>query len=141
MRPISIVLSLALAASIAAPAFAQPGGERGNRGGGRDDHQGNHERSVAELLVDVVFGAVAEQEVRSYFQANPYDVQALPPGIARNLERGKPLPPGIAKRYAPDALVTRLPTYPGYEVVIADRNVLLVEAATQIIADVIYNAL
>jgi hypothetical protein len=33
----------------------------------------------------------------------------LPPGIAKNLARGKPLPPGIAKQQLPDGLVHALP--------------------------------
>jgi hypothetical protein len=31
--------------------------------------------------------------------------QPLPPGIAKNVARGKPLPPGIAKRAVPAELV------------------------------------
>jgi hypothetical protein len=34
---------------------------------------------------------------------------ALPPGIAMNLQRGKPLPPGIAKKVGDDELLRRLP--------------------------------
>jgi hypothetical protein len=62
----------------------------------------------------------------------------LPPGIAKNLERGKPLPPGIAKQQLPDPLQRRLPPPPrGYERVVLDGRVLLVEIATQVIHDVL----
>jgi Ni/Co efflux regulator RcnB len=64
--------------------------------------------------------------------------KALPPGIAKNLERGKPLPPGIARQHLPDGLVKALPVPPrGYERIIVDGRVLLVEVATQVIHDVL----
>ena len=62
----------------------------------------------------------------------------LPPGIAKKLERGGQLPPGIAKRYLPEELESSLPeTKEGYERVISDGKVLLVEAATGVIVDMI----
>ena len=64
--------------------------------------------------------------------------KGLPPGIAKNLARGKPLPPGIAKQHLPDGLVHSLPAPPrGYERVIIDGKVLLVEIATQVIHDIL----
>lgn len=62
----------------------------------------------------------------------------LPPGIAKNLARGKPLPPGIAKQHLPDGLAHALPAPPrGYERIIVDGKVLLVEIATQVIHDIL----
>jgi hypothetical protein len=62
----------------------------------------------------------------------------LPPGIAKNLARGKPLPPGIAKQQLPTDLVRLLPpVYPGYERIVVDGRVLLVDIATQVIHDVL----
>jgi Ni/Co efflux regulator RcnB len=66
----------------------------------------------------------------------------LPPGIAKNLSRGKPLPPGIAKQQLPSDLVQRLPPVrAGYERVIVDGRLLLVAVATQVIADVLSDAI
>jgi hypothetical protein len=65
----------------------------------------------------------------------------LPPGIAKNLARGKPLPPGIAKQQLPSDLVRLLPpVYPGYERIVVDGRVLLVDIATQMIHDVLMEA-
>ena len=62
----------------------------------------------------------------------------LPPGIAKNLARGKSLPPGIARQYLPQDLRHRLPAPPtGYERIIVDGKILLVEIATQVIHDVL----
>jgi Ni/Co efflux regulator RcnB len=66
----------------------------------------------------------------------------LPRGIAKNLARGKPLPPGIAKRQLPVGLVGGLPPPPvGYERIVVDGKILLVEMATQIIHDVLSDVL
>ena len=62
----------------------------------------------------------------------------LPPGIARNLARGKSLPPGIAKQHLPQELQRALPAAPaGFDRIIVDGKVLLVDAATQVIHDVL----
>jgi len=64
--------------------------------------------------------------------------QGMPPGLAKN---GK-LPPGIAKRQLPSALLAQLPPPPkGFERVIVDNDVLLVDIATQIVHDVLTDVL
>ncbi len=55
---------------------------------------------------------------------------ALPPGIRMNLQRGKPLPPGIAKRFDP-RLHERLPYYQGHEWRRAGDKAILVDLATE----------
>ena len=63
--------------------------------------------------------------------------QALPPGIAKNLARGKPLPPGIAKKALPGGMLKKLPAYPGYEWYAAGKDLILVSLADKVIADVL----
>jgi len=64
--------------------------------------------------------------------------KGLPPGIAKNLAQGKPLPPGIAKQVLPQGLVALLPPPPhGFERIIIDGKVLLVEVATSVIHDIL----
>jgi hypothetical protein len=64
--------------------------------------------------------------------------KGLPPGIAKNLAAGKALPPGIAKQNLPLGLNAELPAPPkGYERLIVDGKVLLVEIATRMIHDVL----
>jgi hypothetical protein len=66
--------------------------------------------------------------------------KGLPPGIARNLARGKPMPPGIAKQQLPDDLSRRLPPVrSGYERAVIDGKVVLVETANQVISDILYD--
>jgi hypothetical protein len=76
-----------------------------------------------------------------YFSENQHNVTTLPPGIAKNLMRGKPLPPGIAKVFLPSDLVTQLPVYPGYEYIIVDRNVILLDSVNGTIVDILTNIL
>jgi Ni/Co efflux regulator RcnB len=66
--------------------------------------------------------------------------EPLPPGIQRQLERGKPLPPGIAKRFD-GPIANQLPRYPGYEWERVGADVVLIEAATRVVVDVLVDAL
>jgi len=64
--------------------------------------------------------------------------QGMPPGLAK---KGK-LPPGIAKRQLPSGLVVQLPPPPnGYERLIVDNDIILVDIATQIVHDILTDAL
>ncbi len=64
--------------------------------------------------------------------------KGLPPGIAKKLERGGDMPPGIAKKRLPDDLETRLPPVRnGYERAEIDGEIVLIDIASQQIADVI----
>lgn len=64
---------------------------------------------------------------------------SLPPGIQKNLARGKPLPPGIAKKLD-GRLLGQLPHYDGYEWMQAGADLILVAAATGIIYEVLNGA-
>jgi len=102
--------------------------------------------------VDVVFSKNEIAIIHDYYAQHHDDAgkgqqkkqksKPLPPGIAKNLTRGKPLPPGIAKQQLPNDLIQRLPPVrAGYERVIVDGRLLLVAVATQVIADVLSDAI
>ena len=55
--------------------------------------------------VVVVFRDSDRTTYRDYFRTHRITATALPPGIAKNVARGKPLPPGIAKRAVPAGLI------------------------------------
>ena len=68
--------------------------------------------------------------------------KGLPPGIAKNLARGKPLPPGIARQSLPYELIRALPpVMDGHERIIVAGKILLIEIATHIIIDVLSDVL
>ena len=64
---------------------------------------------------------------------------SLPPGIAKNLTRGKPLPPGIAKRSVPPSMLDNLPDYPGYQWKIVGDNLVLIALSTAVVTAIINN--
>ena len=71
--------------------------------------------------------------IREYYSAQSLKPKSLPPGIAKNLARGKPLPPGIAKTRVPDDLVGQLPSRADTRWIIAGDMVLLVDAGDLIV--------
>jgi hypothetical protein len=81
------------------------------RGRGRDkqDNGGpaasGPARSDASVSVSVVFRDSDRVAFRDYFVRNRIAAESLPPGIAKNVARGKPLPPGIAKKMVPADLL------------------------------------
>lgn len=81
------------------------------------------------------------EEIRSFYGSRVASAEALPPGIRRNLARGKSLPPGIAKRSPPAELTSRVGVPSSYELVEVGLDVLLVEVATGIIHDVLMDVI
>lgn len=69
---------------------------RGTGGGGGADVQ---------VSAVVIFRNTDQATFRDYFGTHKITAQPLPPGIAKNVARGKPLPPGIAKRTLPGGLL------------------------------------
>ena len=90
--------------------------------------------------VRVVFHESDRGVFRDYYRAHRDAVKPLPPGIAKNLARGKPLPPGIARTRVPDAVLVQLPWRPpgytfflvGDRVVLLDRNGLVADILVSI---------
>ena len=66
--------------------------------------------------------------------------QSLPPGISKNLQRGKPLPPGIAKRFNSD-FENQLPYYPGHEWRQVGTDAVLIDATTSVVQEVMRGVL
>ena len=103
---------------------------------------------AADIGVDVRFSNGELSVIRAYYEQHAVterkkkDGRSLPPGIAKNLNRGKSLPPGIAKQALPGELLRQLPpVHDGFERVVVDGKVLLVEVATQVIHDVLSDAI
>ncbi|MGO2264047.1 anti-virulence regulator CigR family protein [Halomonas sp.] len=123
------------------PAHAPAHGVRDN--GQEQRHQQASSRSKREShnkrYVDLP--RVNERELlRLLRQYNAPAAESLPPGIQRQIQRGKPLPPGIAKRFD-GPLADHLPRYPGYEWERVGADVVLIEAATRVVVDILVNAL
>jgi hypothetical protein len=134
MRGSSRLIScLIFAVVISATPSAAEGQGRGNS---------RAESPIDLAVADVRFSVEVQDQIRLFYHAHPTaGAQALPPGIRRNLARGKGLPPGIAKKVAPPELVTLIHLPAGYEVVEVGLDVLLVEIATNIVHDVLMDVI
>ena len=108
----------------------------------------------AEVGVSVEFSSDEIRIISAWYREHGQDApgskkgkgggksRGFPPGVAKNLARGKPLPPGIAKKALPTGLDAELPPPTrGYERVIIDGRVVLVEVATQMIHDILSDAI
>lgn len=128
---LAAVLSLSF---ISAPLMANPGnGNHGNSG-----NHGNQGKAGKKNVSEDVSVRLSYDRARSL--AVNYGLTgygSLPPGIAKNLERGKPLPPGIAKKMVPASMLGQLPSYPGYEWRIAGDDLVLIALSTAIVTAVI----
>jgi hypothetical protein len=94
-------LAVTLAAVLgAAPAAAQGGSQGRGRGG-----TSTATTTTTTASVSVVFRDSDRVTYRDYFTTHKIVAQPLPPGIAKNVARGKPLPPGIAKKAVPTELI------------------------------------
>jgi hypothetical protein len=129
---IVFLLSLALAA----PAYAQSNGN-GN-GHGKSATQGSVTQGTTAAVSLIT--AYERSTILGYAQSHQSfsGGQPLPPGIAKKLARGGSLPPGIAKRYFPNDLLGQLPPRPGQQWMVMGSDVVLVQAATQLILDVLH---
>lgn len=91
--------------------------------------RGGNRGQEVQAEQSVGFTVAERQIVVEFFANHRQDVEPLPPGIARNLARGKRLPPGIAKRQVPSQLQAQLPTHVGAEVSIFGDRIVLLEAS------------
>lgn len=100
------------------------------------------EGSSVQVVVEGTFSTLERELIVGFFADNRVeDAKALPPGIRKRLERGKPLPPGIAKKVLPPDLEVALPERPGYQRIRVGLDVLLVEAVTGVIRDVLLDVI
>lgn len=148
MKPITlgIVITALLwqTSAMAQPAHAPAHGARQHHDQRSHEHSSRHEESRRHHQRDyrsVDLPRINERELlRLLSQYDAPRAEPLPPGIQRRLERGKPLPPGIAQRFD-GPIANQLPRYPGYEWERVGADVVLIEAATRVVVDVLVDAL
>lgn len=130
-RCLVVSLFLAVGMLVASPsaAFAQGKSKKGSG-------------PTATATASITLSDAMRVEIRDYYAQYPVtSVEALPPGIRMRLARGKPLPPGIAKKVAPGGLHARLGLPEGYRVFEVGMDVLLVEVATNVVHDILMDAI
>ena len=123
----TILLSLALVLSSCAelgiyiPGRPGPGGPPG--------------QSEAEVSVTVGISVGRARELAIIHQLT--GMRSLPPGIRRNLARGKPLPPGIARQVVPGRMRVDLPVVSGHEWRIAGSDLILIALGTLVVVEIL----
>lgn len=151
----SILCAVSLALAVTSPALAKNDKAKGNsgkpahveksvkdRGGSSGGSDGVAAAAAAgATLAGILLSDADKTTITRYFTEHPEPAKPLPPGIAKNLERGKPLPPGIAKRGVPNDLRHQLSIPKGYELETVGTDVVLIEAGTRIVADVLKDIL
>jgi len=109
------------------------------------------EQTRSLIEIEVVFTDQEIRIIRAHYESRTGNdrnrsgkqkQKSLPPGIAKNLARGKPLPPGIAKQHLPYDLQRALPpVQEGHERIIVAGKILLIEIATEMVRDVLSDVL
>ncbi len=114
------------------------GNQGKDRGQGKDRDNGDSiiDHATAGLVSAGISLAAARQLA---LDGGYVGYTGLPPGIAKNLARGKPLPPGIARKMVPGGMLGRLPVHPGYEWKVLGADLVLVAVGSSIIADVLHD--
>jgi hypothetical protein len=138
-------VTLFCAVLLAASVFAAPPDKKGKGGPpGQDSVRGQVSVDAAidgqgkvsgYVSAGISFGDARQLATRHGMTG----ASALPPGIRKNLARGKPLPPGIAKNRMSGAFVGQLPAHPGYEWRQAGTDLVLVVSGTWVVSDVLEN--
>lgn len=140
-----IALGMATALALAAPVGAAAKNDNANKGGGKANQETaapETDQTVGDVIAKSIIDSSSRALIEEYFRDHPQPVEALPPGIAKNVARGKPLPPGIAKRSIPDPLQTELRRRDSsvgkiVDALIVGDDVALVDAATGVVVDII----
>ena len=115
-------------------------GNHGNKHNNGQDNPGKSDKSFKNSKdvgndVDARVSFDHARHLALNYGLTGYD--SLPPGIAKNLARGKPLPPGIAKKTVPASMLGQLPSYPGYEWRVVGDDLVLIALSTAIVTSVI----
>jgi len=105
---------------------------------GKDD-KAKATPAVPGAPVVVIFKEADRPKFVSYFTTHKFVAEPLPPGIAMNIARGKPLPSGISTRVLPADLLVYVPRDPNIRYYIVGDRVVAVRNGT--IVDVLLNIL
>ena len=129
MRTLLKNLAIIILAGTALSAGAQPGKSNGN------SNRGN--TATGQVSLEVTIGISTGEARRIAIDLGLTGYDGLPPGIAKNVARGKPLPPGIAKQYPPRNMLGRLPEVDDHEWRISGKDLILIAIGTAIVVEVL----
>lgn len=119
---------------VALPAQAKKEGHgnphaQGSKGGGAEE-------SVS-ISISAGISVGGARDIARDVGIRPGSYQALPPGMQNRLAKGKPLPPGIAKKQVDPRMLSRLPVHAGHEWLVIGVDLVLVNIQTKIPVDIL----
>ncbi len=148
MKNISKIVGLAMAMTIlsASPVIAKnTDSQAKSNGQGNSKDNGNSQKGNSknkDNQHEMHYAGINQKDAKQYAKHHHVGgYKPLPPGIRKNLARGKPIPPGIAMTRLPSGYVNQLPRYNGYEWRGYGSDLVLVNSTNQLIADVIMDVL
>ena len=152
MRRALVLVIVALAAGLASPAWADK--DKDNKGRGKHGHGDRGDRGGPVVIVQPVRVIVPDRDravVYQYYRSE-FSAGRCPPGLAKKGNGclppgqakkqlyviGQPLPPAVVYQPVPPVVVQQLaPVPPGYEYVRVDDDVLLMDKANRMVADIV----
>lgn len=135
MCGLSLVLIFFFTETYADPPDQKPNKpEKAANGKQQGQGKGNDQQDVLDLSLPLISASEARNLARS---AGATGYKPLPPGIQKNLARGKPMPPGIQKTRMPDGFINQLPRQAGYEWRNAGTDLVLVQTGTELVTDIL----
>jgi len=125
-----IILSVVFSVFMVSTVMADQPGNRGNKAKGKPkDNSGIN----VEFSIGISWG-----EARALAtEMNLTGAKPIPPGIRKNLARGKAMPPGIAMTRMPETLLSKLPRHDGYEWQWRGSDLVLVAIGTLIVVEIL----
>jgi hypothetical protein len=122
-------------------------GKPANVGGGSQGQSGG---STTNQLLSAIITAAERALIGDYvnkaYQSGGLppglaNRQQLPPGLQKHIQRTGRLPPGLEKRGLPNDLLGLLPRRTGQNYRVVGNDIMLIEAATGLILDIMVGAL
>ena len=152
MRSIFAAL-LAAVFLFSGPGLADAAGKNKNKGkpaGAGGASQGQSSTSTTNQLLSAII-TVAERALIGDYVNRAYQSgglppglanrQQLPPGLQKHIQRTGRLPPGLENRGLPNDLLGLLPQRRGQNYQVVGNDIMLIEAATGLILDIMVGAL
>ncbi|SOD98984.1 hypothetical protein [Caenispirillum bisanense] len=163
IRRFLLPTAIAAALAVAGPAAASP-----PEGKGKPEHAGKPDKAdkgpdkgkpakvtgtgapdLGDAVAAAVLGELERQLIGDYFRSTPPSALPpglakqgkVPPGIARQIQRGQRLPDDVQMLPLPADLLGRLPSYRGARPVVVGSDVVLVQEGTRLILDILKDVL
>jgi len=158
--------AIAMALPLALLSYSASAGQPGQNGAPGAQPSGTQSSAAQSPdVADIFIGELEKRIIGDYYQRHLYEWEqspegheykkhknkhngglppglakkgTLPPGLAKQLARNGHLPPGLEYRGLPNDLIVQLPALqPAYRYVIVDDKVMLIQAASNLVLDVL----